>query len=427
MICQKKKLIFRALSLAALVLILIAGLPGCSAFAGLNQEPVTLKFAYFDNTADYAPLAEAFHEKYPNITVELDPVTFGGGNPMRDLEIKAGDVDVIRISSTEIGDEMASSFLPLDTYIATDKDFPQEDLFAGSLDGLKLDGKQYGLPASLNPYVVFYDPLKFQAKGVTPPFAGWTLEDFMTSAMAIQNTDEAAFGTPEYAYGFCSSPQFYDQVMIAYIFGGGIFDSITTPTVPTLNSQANIESLTWYASLRNEFGLMPASNDAREVGQLIVRSNCGFWMDWLDRSSFGRYMSDRELAALPLPNYGNPFTIATLESYSVLADSLHPDEAWKWVRFLLDQPTASGNLIPPRRSHIMDENYASHAAPDVLGVARSMPEQTIILGMELYRDPRLEQALGIYIQAAVQVLDGELTSQVALDAAQQQAEKSFGN
>ena len=58
-----------------------------------------------------------------------------------------------------------------------------------------MGGKQVGIPAALNPYVVFYDPGKFKARGVTPPAAGWTVEDFMTSAMAMNNTDEALVGT----------------------------------------------------------------------------------------------------------------------------------------------------------------------------------------------------------------------------------------
>lgn len=431
MFCQKKQSIFRALSFAALVLVLIAGLPGCSGLGGLGQEPVTIKFVYYENAANYEPLAEAFHEKYPNITIELDPVGVGGGpggNPQRDMELKAAEADVIRVSTTELSEEMAASFLPLDTYIATDKDFPQDDLFSGSLEGLRLDGKQVGLPASLNPFVIFYDPAKFKAKGMTPPVGGWTLDDFLSVAMAIHNVNDSAFGSPEYAYGFCSTPQFYDPVMFSYVFGGGIFDNLASPSNPTLNTPANVESLTWYISLRNEFGIIPPTNEAREVGQFIVRSNCGFWMDWLDRSSFGRWISDRDLGALPLPTRGNhSFSVATIETYSILTRSLHPDEAWKWARFLLDQPTAAGKLIPPRHSHIEDPVYAAHVSKDVLGVARNMPDQTIILGVELYRDPRLGSALELYMQAAVQAMDGQETPQMALDAAQLKAENSFGN
>ena len=421
----------RALVLLGLALAVIVTLPGCSGLLGLGAEPVTIKFAYLDGAADYGPLAEAFHEKYPNITVELNPVKSTGGpgaNPVNTLIQKAEEVDAIRIGSISVNEKLVSGFLPLDTYITTDKNFPSEDLISGSLKGLNVGGKQLGIPASVTPYVIFYDPAMFLAKGVTPPAAGWTLEDFMTTAMAMTSTDEAAIGTSAYTYGFCSNVQFGDPIMFAYVFGGGIVDSLTALTAPTLNSQANIESLTWYASLRNEFGIMPSPVGDRQVGELVIRSNCGFWMDWLDRSWFGGWMNNREVSALPLPNYGSSqYAIATLDTYSIMAESLHPDETWKWLRFLLDQPTASGSLVPPRWSIIDNQEFTTHAASDVVGVAQSLPQQTIILGLELYQDPRLGEMVELYANATINVLNQETDAMTALDNAQQQAEQLFDN
>jgi ABC-type glycerol-3-phosphate transport system substrate-binding protein len=420
----------RMLATVGLALIYLVALPGCSGLAGLGQEPVTVTFVYFDTAADYGPLAEAFHQKNPNITIKLDPVQVnvggGGGNPEQALAQKLETADAVRVSSTMISADMAKSLLPLDTYITTDKNFPQEELFSGTLEGLKVGGKQLGIPAALNPYVVYYDPAMFKAKGVTPPVAGWTVEDFMTTAMAMNNSDESLVGTPEYAYGFCSTPQFSDSIMFAYIFGGGIFDNVSSPTTPTLNLPENIESLTWYAGLRNEFGIMPTSNEARDVGQLIVRSNCGFWMDWLDRSSFGRWMNDRDLAALPLPNYKSQFTVSTLDAYSILAKSEHADETWKWLSYIIQQPTAAGALVPPLRSIIASDEYAHLAKADVLAVARSMPAQAIVLGMEVYQDERLGKAVELYTQATAKVLDKESDAKMALDEVQKQAEQTFG-
>lgn len=421
---QLKKTDKFILLLAALLVLFT--LPGCSGLLGLGQEPVTLRFVYLDQGTDYAPFAEAFKQEHPNITVELDPVSTSGGNPMSALKSKAAGADAVRIPSMSMDEDMLPTLLPLDSYVTTDPNFPQNDFFAGALDGLRVDGKQIGVPAGLNPYVVFYNPLKFQIRGVKPPSAGWTLEDFMTSAMAINNTDESLVGTPDYAYGFCSTPQFPDALIFTYIFDGGVFDSVYAPTAPTLNIPANVEALSWYISLRNEFGLMPPSDQPRDVGMLIVRSSCGFWMDWLDRSSFGNFMTNQEVAALPLPNYQTPVSISTLDFYSILATSTHPDETWKWLRFLLDQPTASGRLIPPRQSHITSEDYGVHTPSDILGVARNMPSQGIVLGLETIRDSRLGAVLELYARATLKALHSDISVQAALDEVQDQAVQSFG-
>ena len=426
---QYRRSLVKTFALGCLALMVVLALPGCSGLAGLGGgEPVTLRFVYFQNAADYEPLAQEFNRQNPNITIELDPVTFagGGGDPLRAFEEKAKTADALRISTVNLDTELAAAFLTLDPFIATDKDFPADDLFTGSLDGMKTSGKLLGLPAGLNPYVIFYEPAKLQAAGVSAPQPSWTLEDFMTLAMALNNSDDSLRGTENYRFGFCSHPQFSDPVMFSYIFGGGIFDNLDQISAPTLNTQANIDALTWYASLRNEFGLMPPPNSTRYMGELIVRSNCGFWMDWLDRSAFGRYMGDKEVAAVPLPVYNAEFSVAVMDTYAILGTSQHPEEAWKWLRFLMDQPLASGSLVPPRRSHIESQDFASQAAPDVVSVARGLPAQTVILGLEMYSDPRLGEVLELYTDAAMQVLEGTMDAKTALDQAQVKADQAFG-
>ncbi len=419
----------KTLGLAFLALVMVLALPGCSGLAGLGGgEPVTLRFVYFQNAANYEPLAQEFNRQNPNITIELDPVTFsgGGGDPLRAFETKAATADAIRISTVNLDAELAAAFLTLDPFIATDKDFPADDLFPGSLDGMKTSGKLLGLPAGLNPYVIFYEPARLQAAGVSAPLPGWSLEDFMTLAMALNNSDDSLIGTESYMFGFCSHPEFSDPVMFSYLFGGGIFDNLEQISAPTLNTPANVDALTWYAGLRNEFGLMPPPDSTRYLGELIVRSNCGFWMDWLDRANFGRFMGNKEVAAVPLPVYNASFSVAVMDTYAILSTSQHPEETWKWLRFLMDQPLASGSVVQPRRSHIESQEFAVQAAPDVVDVARGLPAQTVILGLEMYSDPRLGRVLELYTDAAMAVLRGEMDAKTALDLAQQKADQAFG-
>jgi ABC-type glycerol-3-phosphate transport system substrate-binding protein len=413
--------------LAFLALALLA-LPGCSGLPGLvGGEPVTLRFVYFEDAANYEPLAQMFHEQNPNITIELDPVTFGGGgDPFRTFQTKLEGADALRISTMNLDQEMMAKFLTLDPFLSADLNFPADDFIAGSLDGMMVSGKLLGLPAAVNPYVMFYEPARLQAAGISPPLPGWTLEDFMTLAVTLNNSDESLRGTEAYMFGFCSHPQFSDPIMFSYIFGGGIFDDLNQIGAPTLNSQANIDALAWYTGLHNEFGVMPPANSTRYMGELIVRSNCGFWMDFLDRQNFGRWMEDKPLGAVTLPVYNSAFTVATIDSYAILSESLHPEETWEWLRFLMDQPTAAGSLVPPRRSHIESEEFASRAAPDVVSVARGLPQQTVILGLEMFSDPRLGQVLELYTDAAMRVLNEEIDAKTALDLAQQEAEQAFG-
>jgi len=417
----------KTFGLGGLVLALLLPLLGCSGLASLGGgEPVTLHFVYFQDAADYEPLAQEFNRQNPNITIELDPVSFTGGDPMRTFQSKAAEADALRVSTFNMNEAIAAYFVPLDSFLTTDKDFPQDDLFAGSLDGMKLGGKLLGLPAGLNPYVMFYEPAKFEAAAVSTPTAGWNLEDFTMLALAMNNPDESQISTENYRFGFCSHPSAGDPVMFSYLFGGGIFDSLDQISAPTLNTRANIDALTWYASLRNEFGVMPPSESSRYMAELIARSHCGFWMDWLDGANIGRFMGDKNLSALPLPTYNASFSVAVMDAYAILSSSQHPEEAWKWLRFLMDQPFAAGSLVPPRRSHIDSQEFSARAAPQVVNVARGLPDQTVVLGLEMYTDPRLGRVLELYTEATLKVLEGDTDAQTALDFAQQEAEEAFG-
>lgn len=404
--------------------LLMVLLTSCAGFSfNMGAEPVELTFVYRDQAADYAPLAQAFHDQYPNITIKLDPVT-----PSRDMERvfeqKMAEADAVRFPVFAVNDELLSTFLPLDMQITTSTDFPRDDLFPGSLEGLQLNGKQLGLPAALIPYVVWYSQAKFNAAGVQPPSPDWTLEDFVTSAMEIHNADDSALSSPDYAYGICSHAVLPDGAIFTYLFGGGLFDNLYQISAPTLNRQENIDALSWYVSLRNDFGLMPDMDRVQGVGQLVARSGCGYWLDWMDRSTYGGF-GPEDAVPLPLPSYHKQFNISTMDGYFILNHSLHPEEAWLWIEFLMNQQAASGNLIPPLQSAIQSGEYERRAAGPILSVARSLPQDTVILGFEMFRNQKFGAALELFSQATTQVFDGTTSAESALNSIQQQAEQLF--
>jgi multiple sugar transport system substrate-binding protein len=407
-----------------LSMLILAFLAGCSGLSfGPTSEPVTLKFSFFKNVADYETLAAEFQKQHPNITIELHPAeySYNGGQL---LAVEAGSMDAIRIPSSMIPAELSSAFLPLDSQISSAKNFPQDDLFPGSLEGLKLNGKQVGLPAGIDPFVVFYSPQKFSAMNIPTPPPNWTLEEFVNTAEAANHPDDAQIGSEKFGYGFCSHPTFTDGAIFTYLFGGGLFDSLTVISRPTLNERANVQALDWYAGLKNNKGLIPDRENPREVGMLVARSGCGLWIDWLDRSTFGRY-GPEDATPLPLPAYNKAFNIATLDGYFILAKSEHPEESWQWISFLIGKQEASGSLIPPLTSQINSQEYATRANKGTLSVARSLPPQMVVLGIEMYRNQRFGKVLELFTQATTQVFKGEKDAQIALDEAQQQAEDVF--
>jgi ABC-type glycerol-3-phosphate transport system substrate-binding protein len=414
----------KSLSLIVAILLVLAVLPGCGNLRSLmGGEPVTVRFAYLEGAADYQTLADSFQRENPTITIELKKVALNG-NVQRNFAAQVTEADTLRIPATAISDEVVQALLPLDSQISTDRDFPTDNLYSHSLDALRLDGKQMAIPAGIDPYVFFYVPKKFEAAGVQAPPPMWTLDDFLNLAMSMNRVVEAEINTPRYAYGFCSNPQLTDPVMFAYLFGGGLVDDPYLPTRPTLNSPANVEALTWYASLQTDFGLLPQAENPYEIYREIESNHCGFWIDLLDRSTFGR-QRDNETSPLPMPAYRAAFGAATLDGYAILKQTEHPNEAWLWIRYLMENQLAAGVLIPPVRKAASSGEYTARVSAATAAVASSLPDPLIMLGLEMYRDSRFGQVLELYNQAAGQVMQGKADPQTALDEAQMEAEERF--
>lgn len=407
-----------------LAVVLLAGLlAGCGGGLFRTPEPVEITFLYLENAADYQPLAEEFTRQHPNITINLKAAR-GYQNLLIDLSRETESADAMRLPGQVFSPEMAQAFLPLDSLLSTGQTLDTTDLFDGSLEALRLDGKQIGLPAGLNPFVVYYLPEKFAAAGVPAPAPNWTVDDFVAAAMAIHNPDEGLIGTPRYTYGFCSHPQLTDIALFTYLFGGSLFDSLVQTTGPELNTSANVDAITWYLSLRDDFGVIPDRRTPREIGELIYRESCGFWVDWLDKSTFGPQGAPGA-QPLPLPRHVTEFNVAVQDGYFIFSESEHHDEAYQWIRFLMEHESASGALIPPLRSLVNSEAYAARSPAAVVAVARTLPSQTIIFTLDMLRDQRMLGTIGLFGEAVQQVFTGQADPQTALDGAQQQAEGLF--
>jgi hypothetical protein len=82
-------------------------------------------------------------------------------------------------------------------------------------------------------------------------------------------------------------------------------------------------------------------------------------------------------------------------------------------------------MIPPLQSAIDSLEYEQRASQPVLNVARSLPQETVILGLEMYRNQKFGAALELFSQASIQVFDGTTSAADALNSIQQQAEALF--
>ncbi|MEM9952409.1 MAG: extracellular solute-binding protein [Chloroflexota bacterium] len=79
-------------------------------------------------------------------------------------------------------------FLDLSPFINSDFTFNPDDLVDGNLEATTApDGRIYMLPASIEPFVIGYDPALFEANNVPLPIFDWTLSDWTNSLQDFVN------------------------------------------------------------------------------------------------------------------------------------------------------------------------------------------------------------------------------------------------
>ncbi|HEU0292849.1 MAG TPA: extracellular solute-binding protein [Anaerolineales bacterium] len=394
-----------------------------------TSEPTTLLFAYLGHGTDYQRLAEEFHEQNPGISITLEALSVREPTEGFSLLIEQfQEVDVVRINTTFVGPDQLDAIHPLDEFIEGSENFPHQDIFPGSLEALQYEGRQLGLPAGLDPLVMFYENIRFTIASVTPPEADYTLDDFLASAQKVNN-QSASLSSGKFAYGFCTAP-LSDSVFIVDMFGGGLYDQVPAPTKPTLNRPANVAAISWYSSLWSEHALVPrVSEEPFQLFGQVSGTICGLWMQYLDMFGFAETLPV-EARVLPFPSLsdGNAYNSpALVDGYFITRNSPHPELAWEWISYLMQHQEASLNQIPPMIPHIDSDEYAQRVSPDVLTVARRLPLDLPFLSLDYLNDPGVMEIANIFSQAVRQVIDEEGEVQSALDEAQKQAEEIFSS
>jgi multiple sugar transport system substrate-binding protein len=386
----------------------------------------TIRFAYLTGGGlEYQSLVEQFQEQNPYITIDLQEISFTN-RPFNDIvEELLTSGDVIRLNSFALSPEMIANLRSLDEYIPLDPSFPNNDLLPGSLEALQWDNKQVGIPAGIAPLVMMYENMRFTIAEATPPEANYTLDDFLTAALAVNNQDESSIASGEFAYGYCTGPVKEDILIYTYLFGGGVFDRLPNPTEPTLNRPENVDALEWYARLWSDYQVVPPiSSNPNEFFGFIYNALCGFYMGWYYQLGFIAENA-QDLRILPLPTVKAPLNIAVLDGYFMTTASPNPEAAWKWISFLVSQPSATGKQISPLMSVIASEEYKNSVSPDVLAIARGLTSDLIILGLDYGQGEEINQVLELFSQAVNQVVQDGVDAQTALDEAQERAEELF--
>ena len=378
-----------------------------------------------EETAGYKALAQAFMDLYPDIAVQIKTVS--GGQDYMSGKIMSDKYDVFLWYDTvpdECAGQRAETSEPSDCPVAVLDlmpfvemgDFPLDDFSPASLAPLIQEGNLWGIPLTLDVVVaMFYNKTLFDAAGVPYPQDGWTWDNFLVKAKQLTQGEGE-----EKQYGFLSWFWPMGDVML-YLAGQGLtpVDATTSPSMFYLNTDGMKTALHWWAALDTEWEIMPPLENmlSWDTGNILPSGRVAMWTDLIRTRNYREFYSkDVKIGVVPLPRGAQSAARVEKQVIYISADTEHPQECWKWARYLSDHlPPAP--LAPARMSQLQSEAFRQHVGGDTASTYLAAIKADINLG-----ERREFYEAAPYLETALRTIASGTDVDRALGEAQRQAE-----
>jgi multiple sugar transport system substrate-binding protein len=423
--------LLHALIVGALLLLVVV--PVVAQDAAPSGE---INFVFWNYGPDAQPGWEAiiaeFNKEYPDVTVNLISTT--GTNWGEYLDgvatlIAGGEKPDLMWVATEGVQLLVNQLkiaVPLDDYIARDMDELQEyfdDVNPQLLDAFKVDGKQYELPYSWNPMVIYYNTARLEEAGLEPPPADWSRDQFLEYAQAL-TVDADGDGTPEkYGYAFDNGGLFVSAMPWIYANGGNIVtDDFCAPTVTDPKVE---DALQFMYDLIHTYKVAPAPTPLNTLFQSIQTGDVAMIGvgRWALPALFDAGFEDFNIVNWP----GNPdqLTEFGIDGFPILSTSENPDAAWAFVKFM------TNSSVEERLVGTVDSPLGN--VPARRSVAEQMtqfPPENAMLYYDVLESPaklvpappRFNEMESIFIRYTGTIFADEMSVADAMSAAQTELE-----
>jgi len=391
-----------------------------------NAKPSgTIKFAFWNNGPDAQPgwekIIAEFNKQDPDIQVTLVSAT--GNNWGEYLDgvatlIAGGEKPDLMWVATEGVQLLVNQLkiaVPLDDYMAKDKDALKDyltDVNPQLLKAFQVGGKQYELPYSWNPMVIYYNKTRLKDAGLEPPKANWTRDDFLKYAQALTTNGK-------YGYAFDNSGVFVSAMPWIYANGGAIVsDDFCKPTVTDPKVE---DALQFMQDLIYKYKVSPAPTPLNTLFQSLQTGDVAMIGvgRWALPALYSAKFNDYDIVEWP----GNPnqLTEFGIDGFPMLNTGTNPDAAWEFIKFMTNKEVEErllgtvdsplGNV--PARKSVADEMSKFPPANGLLfynvlnSPAKLVPAP-----------PRFNQMESIFIRYTGSIFANESTVSDAMTAAQ---------
>ena len=379
-------------------------------------------------------LVEQFQASHPGIIVEVDtPQGFRGQMGLAEM---AAEYDCFQ-ASPGFDDESLAAIVNMEPFLATDSTTGKDDFYPSVLEQFTYQGQLWGLPGGVTVSLMNYNKDLFDAAGLAYPGVDWTTGDFLELAVALTRGEDE---NKQYGY-VPSSFGVTDLVSILDRLGADLLDESVDPPRLVFNAPSVVDAFRWYTSLATQYGVQPeVSQDTggfeggRGREALIDEGRAAMWLE----SGGGIFgggggfrvfggpggTANLNVGVVPLPSGPNSARgsgFPSVDGYFISAQSDLRQACWSWITFLTEQPNATSGL-PARRSVAESSAYRQQVGAeqaDAYLASVSSGSRASFFQRISDEGNWLGFASFWLDDAYNRVLDGEMTVEESLDAAQE--------
>lgn len=301
--------------------------------------------------------------------------------------------------------------------IEADPDFDLSDFTPTTLELAKANGGLYGLGSDVNPQILYYNADMFTAAGISFPTPDWTWADVKSAAEKLSSD---ADGGKRWGVGWFWQPSgawWVPAIIQIWNNGGHFYSADRTQTL--VDQPAAVEALQYWADMITD-GISPGAVDlgGTTPAALFQQGRLGMYLDgaW-NVASFQDVPFAWDIA--PIPGNVEHTTFLHASYYAISSQSSHPEEAWRWLKFLVSAEIQRDRselvrYIPTRISVDSEKPYVREDAPplsaallgDIVSTARMAPVA-----------PNNNRLLQVFERELTLLYLGEKTAQQAMDTA----------
>ena len=289
----------------------------------------------------------AVEEKFPDIKIQFDPVTYGEKEMVftNQSEAKVA-ADIVHFSYRPIPIFIEKKYL-LDLTPFVEKETGLKEKFLEETLALSMkNGRIYSLPDDYNIIVLVYNKKMFREAGIDPNKPPATWDQFVEYAKKLTKDTDGDGKLDQWGFGLIGSkPEGIFMRLHPWFWGAG--GDYLTPDGKhsALNTEESLIGFKFYTDLVTEHKVVPPG--AVEMGAQDVRTQLAHekvamivgtaWTPPIIDKINPKFNAAKHLAFAPIPAYRagqKPISSCWISMRVISAYTKNPEEAWKVYRYI---------------------------------------------------------------------------------------------